>query len=46
MTTDLNARGRSTRTVLWGAANLDVADNFLNSFDAGFAKYLNEQLFG
>jgi 4-carboxymuconolactone decarboxylase len=46
MTTDLNAQGRSTRTKLWGEENLGLADNFLNSFDAGFAKYLNEQLFG
>ena len=46
MTTDLNAQGRKTRTALWGEERLRPTDDFLNSFDPGFAKYLNEQLFG
>lgn len=46
MSDDLAAKGRAIRTRLWGADSLAAADERLNSFDPGFARYLNEQLFG
>ena len=46
MTNDLAAQGNDIRTRLWGAEGLERADQFLASFDPGFARYLNEQLFG
>jgi 4-carboxymuconolactone decarboxylase len=46
MTDDLATQGRDIRTRLWGEQALTNADAFLNNFDPGFAKHLNEQLFG
>jgi 4-carboxymuconolactone decarboxylase len=46
MADDLAAKGRAIRTKLWGEQALANADAFLGGFDPGFAKYLNEQLFG
>lgn len=46
MADDLATQGRAMRTRLWGAQALANGDTFLNKFDPGFAKYLNEQLFG
>lgn len=46
MSNDLAAQGRDIRTKLWGEEALKGADAFLAKFDPGFAKYLNEQLFG
>jgi len=34
------------RTRLFGEDSLKASDAFLENFDPGFAKYLNEQLFG
>jgi len=46
MADDLAKKGREMRTRLWGDQALANADDFLSKFDPGFAKYLNEQLFG
>jgi 4-carboxymuconolactone decarboxylase len=46
MAADLATQGRTVRTRLWGGETLKGSDAFLEKFDAGFAKYLNEQLFG
>ena len=46
MAEDLAAQGRAIRTRLWGEAALQTADKFLGDFDPGFARHLNEQLFG
>ena len=46
MADDLATQGRAIRTRLWGEQALENADRFLDGFDPGFAKHLNEQLFG
>jgi 4-carboxymuconolactone decarboxylase len=46
MVDDPATQGREMRTRLWGEQGLANAEKFLNNFDPGFAKYLNEQLFG
>ena len=46
MADDLAAKGRAIRAHLWGEQALENTDNFLNGFDPGFARHLNEQLFG
>lgn len=46
MTADLATQGRTVRTRLWGADALKTGAAFLEKFDPGFARYLNEQLFG
>lgn len=46
MPKDLDVQGRDVRAKLWGEKRLAGADKFLTEFDEGFAKYLNEQLFG
>ena len=46
MADDLAKHGREVRTRLWGEQALENADKFLGAFDPGFAKHLNEQLFG
>jgi 4-carboxymuconolactone decarboxylase len=46
MAEDRATQGRAMRTKLWGAQRLADAESFLNTFDPGFATYLNEQLFG
>jgi hypothetical protein len=46
MATDLEKKGRDLRSRLWGENALKQGDEFLNSFDEGFARFLNEQLFG
>jgi 4-carboxymuconolactone decarboxylase len=46
MTEDLATLGRATRLALWGEGQLAAVDDILARFDDGFARYLNEQLFG
>jgi len=46
MATELEEKGRAIRTRLWGERALTGADDFLGKFDQGFAKFLNEQVFG
>ena len=46
MASDLENKGREVRTKLWGEQALKGADEFLKNFDQGFAKLLNDQLFG
>ena len=46
MADDLATRGRAVRTQLWGEQSIPRGDAFLNEFDPGFAKHLNEQIFG
>ncbi|MGE0829470.1 MAG: carboxymuconolactone decarboxylase family protein [Hyphomonadaceae bacterium] len=43
---NLAQKGRETRKALWGEASLAPTEKFLEGFDAGFAKFMNEQLFG
>ena len=46
MANELENKGREMRTRLWGEHALKGADEFLKNFDQGFAKLLNDQLFG
>jgi 4-carboxymuconolactone decarboxylase len=46
MASELENKGREIRTKLWGEQALKGADEFLKNFDQGFAKLLNDQLFG
>jgi 4-carboxymuconolactone decarboxylase len=46
MASELENKGREIRTKLWGEEALKGADEFLKNFDQGFAKLLNDQLFG
>ena len=46
MASELENKGREIRTKLWGEQALKGADEFLKNFDEGFAKLLNDQLFG
>ncbi len=46
MANELENKGREIRTRLWGEEALKGADEFLKKFDPGFAKFLNEQVFG
>jgi 4-carboxymuconolactone decarboxylase len=46
MAKELENKGREMRARLWGEQALKGADEFLKNFDQGFAKSLNEQLFG
>jgi 4-carboxymuconolactone decarboxylase len=46
MASELENKGREIRTKLWGEQALKGADEFLKNFDPGFAKLLNDQLFG
>ena len=46
MANELENKGREMRTRLWGEQALKGADEFLKTFDQGFAKLLNDQLFG
>ena len=46
MASELENKGREVRTKLWGEQALKGADEFLKNFDEGFAKLLNDQLFG
>jgi 4-carboxymuconolactone decarboxylase len=46
MSEDLAQLGQEVRAKLWGEAQLGAAERFLGEFDAAFATYLNEQLFG
>jgi 4-carboxymuconolactone decarboxylase len=46
MSEDLAKKGREVRTQLWGSEMLALADSANADFDPGFAKHLNEQLFG
>jgi 4-carboxymuconolactone decarboxylase len=46
MANELENKGREMRTRLWGEQALKGADEFLRNFDQGFAKLLNDQLFG
>jgi len=43
---DVAQQGRDIRTKLFGEESLKMADDFLNNFDEGFARYLNDGLFG
>ena len=46
MSDELAKEGRDVRTQLWGAEQLARAERALEEFDPGFAKHLNEQVFG
>ena len=46
MADDAATRGRAVRAQLWGEQSIARGDAFLEGFDPGFAKYLNEQIFG
>jgi 4-carboxymuconolactone decarboxylase len=46
MANELENKGREMRKRLWGEQALKGADEFLQDFDQGFAKFLNETLFG
>src|SRR6266566_5087774 len=46
MASELENKGREMFTKLWGGQALKGADEFLKTFDQGFAKYIKEQLFG
>jgi 4-carboxymuconolactone decarboxylase len=46
MASELENKGREIRARLWGEQALKGADEFLKNFDQGFAKLLNDQLFG
>jgi len=46
MANELENKGKEMRTRLWGEQALKGADEFLKNFDQGFAKLLNDQLFG
>jgi 4-carboxymuconolactone decarboxylase len=46
MSDDLASKGREIRTRLWGQSAFESAEAYLETFDPGFAKHLNEQLFG
>lgn len=46
MANELENKGKEIRTRLWGEQGFKSVDEFLKKFDPGFAKFLNEQLFG
>ena len=46
MANELENKGKEMRTRLWGEQALKGTDEFLKNFDQGFAKLLNDQLFG
>ncbi|MGC1677867.1 MAG: carboxymuconolactone decarboxylase family protein [Candidatus Binataceae bacterium] len=46
MANELENKGKEIRTRLWGEQGFKRGDEFLKKFDEGFAKFLNEQLFG
>ncbi len=46
MANELENKGKEIRTRLWGEQGFKSGDEFLKKFDQGFAKFLNEQLFG
>lgn len=46
MANELENKGKEVRTRLWGEQAFKSGDEYLKKFDPGFAKFLNEQLFG
>jgi alkylhydroperoxidase/carboxymuconolactone decarboxylase family protein YurZ len=46
MTDKLREQGRHIRARLWGDETVAVSEKFLGSFDPGFERLVNEQLFG
>ena len=46
MTDDLREQGRDVRARLWGDETVALSEQFLGSFDSGFERLVNEQLFG
>ena len=46
MADDLAKKGLEVRTKLFGEKAAEAGNEFLKSFDEGFATFLNEQLFG
>jgi 4-carboxymuconolactone decarboxylase len=46
MADDARQEGLAVRSQLWGEKAAKAGDEFLNSFDPDFGKFLNEQLFG
>jgi 4-carboxymuconolactone decarboxylase len=46
MSSELEKKGMELRAKLWGEKAAAQGDEFLKKFDAGFAAFLNEQVFG